>query len=197
MKNPFLVYQAKSFYNAYIALEQVQADEDELLYFTPRLVNGAFSIELTIKAILTEQGFSYGNEHNLKILFELLPLDIQNQIWRYLEGKAPEYADSAKRENELLLMSEAFVQWRYCYEGKPVPAFDARFLSAFANSVIYIMFSLGYNAYSTKVEKKITAKEYAEIDRKFESNRNDCAKTNQDKIDEKRKREVKADETAI
>ena len=107
MKNPFLVYQAKSFYNAYIALEQLNPAGDELLYLVPTLVNGAFSIELTIKAILVEQGIPYDKEHNLKILFDKLPAEIQKRIWDYLATKVPEYSDVTKCENELLIMSEA------------------------------------------------------------------------------------------
>ena len=72
-----------------------------MLLFVPKLVNGAFSAELTIKAILTEQSISYDKEHNLKILFEKLPAEIQNQIWEYLVKKAPEYSDAEKREKEL------------------------------------------------------------------------------------------------
>ena len=188
MKKPSLVYQAKSFYNAYIILEQIKIDEDELLLFVPKLVNGVFSVELIIKAILTEQGISYDKEHNLKILFEKLPAVIQNQIWEYLVKKAPEYSDAEKREKELLLISEAFVQWRYFFEGNVVPAFDMRFLSAFANALITEMFALGYNVVLAPSQAEITPEELAEIDRKFEDNRRDCLKNNQDKIQNKKKR---------
>lgn len=187
MKNPSLVYQAKSFYNAYIALEQCKPDDD-LLLVAPRLVNGAFSIELIIKAILVEQDISYNNEHNLKVLFDKLPRDIQNTMWRYLAKKAPEYTDKAKRENELILMSNAFVQWRYCYESNNVPAFDGRFLSVFANAAICTMFELGYNAFFT--ERKIAANsdEYYEIEQKFEDNRRNCLQRNQEIIRKKSRR---------
>ena len=184
MKNSFLVYQAKSFYNAYIALEQLKTD-DEILLLVPKLVNGAFSVELIIKAILVEQDISYNNEHNLKILFEKLPLDIQNKIWGYLEEKAPEYSDETKRTYELLLMSDAFVQWRYCYEGKSAPAFDARFLSAFANAAIRTMFNLGYNASFVKSEIEVSSDVYDDIDKKIEDNRSECMKSNIEKIRKK------------
>lgn len=48
MINLSLAYQAKSFYNAYIALEQLKPD-DKMLLMVPKLVNGAFSIELILK----------------------------------------------------------------------------------------------------------------------------------------------------
>ena len=117
MKNPSLAYSAKSFYNAYIGLDQLEPTQDESLLYIPKLVNGAFSAELMIKAILVEQDIPYNNEHNLKILFEKLPMEIQKRVWHFLIQKASEYADVEKRDNELLLMSDAFVQWRYCYEG--------------------------------------------------------------------------------
>ena len=103
LKNPFLVYQAKSFYNAYIALEQLQPP-DELLLIVPILVNGAFAVKLILKPILVEQGIEYRHEHNLKILFDKLPLTIQKQLWNNLVAKAPEYKEEEKREKELLLM---------------------------------------------------------------------------------------------
>ena len=47
MNTDLLVYQAKSFYNAYIALEQLSRanTEAELLCFVPMIVNGAFSVD--------------------------------------------------------------------------------------------------------------------------------------------------------
>ena len=183
MNNLSLAYQAKAFYNAYIALEQLKPD-DEWLLFVPRLVNGAFAAELTIKTILVEQNIPYDKEHNLKILFDKLPLDIQNKIWEYLENKAPEYSDAEKRETELLLISEAFVQCRYCFEGNITAAFDVRFLSAFANASICIMFELGYNAFIT--ERNVSPEEFAEIDAKIENNRSESIKHNQRIIQNKK-----------
>lgn len=138
----FLVYQAKSFYNAYIALEQInQMDEHQLLYYVPMLVNGAFSIEITLKAILTKNQIEFKKEHNLILLFQLLPDSFQAELYGHLLEKAPEYKDPQKCAEELLLISNAFVDWRYPFEEKPAPAFDARFLSAFANAAIWTMFS--------------------------------------------------------
>lgn len=189
MKNPYLVYQAKSFYNAYHVLQQVTFDSDELLLMVPRIVYGTFSVELTLKAILTEQGIPYDNEHNLKILFDKLPLNIQKRIWDYLATKAPEYSDVAKCETELLIMSEAFVQWRYYYEDTISPSVDGRFLSAFANATIFVMFDLGYNTFFTKSEAipPFTEK-YAEIDKKFEENRKEYIEKNRDIIQKKQRK---------
>ena len=73
MNADFLVYQAKSFYNAYIALEQVERSTGEPMYNVPLLVNGAFSIELSLKAILVKNSIDYGKEHNLLVLFLKIP----------------------------------------------------------------------------------------------------------------------------
>lgn len=188
MKKPFLIYQAKSFYNAFIALEQLKAPDEELLFVVPSLVNGAFAVELTIKAILNEQGISYEHEHNLKILFEKLPEDIQNRVWSFLVTKFPEYSDVAMCENELLIMSEAFVKWRYCFEAN-APAFDLRFLSAFANAMIFVMFDLGYNTFYVSSSIPFGSEKYAEVDKVFEDNRIAHAKMNQEKIQKKQRRE--------
>ena len=68
-----------------------------------------------------------------------------------------------------------------------MPAFDTRFLSAFANALITEMFALGYNVVLAPSQAEITLEELAEIDRKFEDNRRDCLKNNQDKIQNKKK----------
>ena len=48
------------------------------------LVYGAFSVEITIKAILANNDIEYGKEYNLVVLFELLPKDIQKKIWDWV-----------------------------------------------------------------------------------------------------------------
>lgn len=186
MNEAFLIYQAKSFYNAYIMLEQIKNEEDPLLLYVPMLVNGAFAVELILKAILTKQKIEYKNEHNLKVLFDKLPLDIQKELWDFLEKKKPEYADSKKRETELIIMSDAFVKWRYCFEGNGAPAFDTSFLSAFANAAIYIMFHLGYNAFCES-RSTVPIEKYDEIEKMFEDNRNSFFKSNTKYINSKEK----------
>lgn len=184
MNENLLVYQANSFYNAFIALEQL-APPDEMLLLIPKFVNGAFSIELIIKAILTKQSIPYKNEHNLKVLFDLLPQDVQQQTWDFLVEKAPEYSNVKKREDEFILISEAFVQWRYCFEGGIVPAFDSLFLSVFANAIITTMFRLGYNTSIVLCDKTETDDE---IERKFENNRQQSIAENLKTIQKKKSR---------
>lgn len=185
MNSDFIVYEAKSFYNAYINLERLNQEcEDKMLLCIPMLVNGAFSIEVTLKAILVKQGIEYGKEHDLLILFEMLPEAIQNEIWSHLAEKAPEYADQERRTNELMLISNAFIDYRYVFEDKDVPAFDTRFLSAFANAAIWTMFSLGYNLFITPVTNEKTEQE---IDDMIKNNREESIQAIQAYIEKKKR----------
>ena len=177
--------QAKAFYNAYIALDQLCRDDSDtlLLLFAPLVVNGAFSVELALKAILAKNQIEYGKEHNLLILFQMLPKSFQQELWAYLIEKAPEYAGSEKGLDELILLSNAFVDWRYAFEGKPVPAIESRFLAAFANAAVHTMFSY-YNADllpATKTESN------NEIEQRFHENREKCKEINLKMIQKKTK----------
>ena len=182
MKKSLIVYQAKSFYNAYICIDQVYRSDRQMMLNIPMMVYGAFSVELTIKAILVNNDIEYGKEHSLAVLFDLLPEDIQNKIWCWVAEKAPEYGDEQKQREELVLMSSAFEKWRYRYE-ESAPAFDSRFLSAFANATIGIMFSLGLNADLVPVE---TVGSDEEIEAKFTENRVKHMAKNTDYIQKKR-----------
>lgn len=188
MKNPVLAYQAKSFYNAYIALSQLQSRETGLIYLVPELVNGALSVELILKAILVEQDIPYDCEHNLKVLFDKLPEDIQIMLWAYLSIKNPAYSDLTWCQNELLMISEAFVQWRYYFEKKLATAFDANFLFAFANAAIFVMFELGYNVDLESSGKPLSPDEIARAEKVYETNRSESFKLLQEKIEKKNKR---------
>lgn len=186
MNNPSLVFLAKSFYNAYIALEQIHCTcENPTKYLVPTIVNGAFSIEITLKAILTENQIKYGKDHNLVILFQLLPDSFQLELLNHLVEKAPEYKDTKKFVEEFLLISNAFADWRYVFEGKPAPALDIRFLSAFANAAIWTMFS-HYNVQI--VESPETEKTDDEIEEMFQQNRETCKNANILEIQKKMKK---------
>lgn len=180
-----LVFQAKSFYNAYIALEQIsRQSEDDVLLLIPTIVNGAFSCELTLKAILAKNKIEYNNEHNLLSLFRLLPDSFQMELLDHLIQKAPEYKEMDKLVDELILVSNAFVDWRYAFEDKPVPAFDTRFLSAFANAAICTMFT-HYNV-SLEPSETVTKTE-DEIEEMIRENRERCKAINIEKMQKKNK----------
>ena len=117
MQAEFLIFQAKSFYNAYLNLERIDMQSGDFLFTVPMLVNGAFSIELSLKAILTRNSISYKKEHNLLVLFRMLPEEFQCEVIGYLLEKAPEYKDMEKFTKEFVLVSNAFVDCRYAFEG--------------------------------------------------------------------------------
>lgn len=179
MNADILVYHAKSFYNAYIALEQLDRQRGDPLLFVPVIVNGAFSIEITLKAILAKNQIEYGKEHNLLVLFRLLPEPFQFELLDHFFEKAPEYKDNDRFANELILISNAFVDWRYMFEGNPAPALETRFLAAFANAAIWTMFS-HYNVDLVPSTDKTKTDE--EIERLFEENREECKEINLNKI---------------
>lgn len=183
-----LIFQAKSFYNAYIALEHLDASSDKpLLFVTPMLVNGAFSIELGLKAILVKNNIDYAKEHNMFVLFNLLPECYQYEILNYIIEKTPEYKDPQKFGDEFLLISNVFVDWRYCFE-KSAPAVDIRFISAFANASIRCLLA-HYNV--DLVEITDNDETEAEIDDKFARNRKQYIETNLSYIRKKYKEKYK------
>ena len=184
MNSDLLVYQAKSFYNAYINLEAISQGPDYMMFIVPVLVNGAFSIELTLKAILTKNDISYEKEHNLWMLFILLPEELQHEIKENLQEKAPEYSDSKKWEEEFILTSNVFADWRYCFEGKSTPAVDSRFISALANAAITTMF----HYYNVDLVPAIVDRPASEISDMFSKNRAECKSQNIKYIDNKKKR---------
>lgn len=185
MNADLLVYQAKSFYNAYIELDRLSRDDSDtlLLLFAPLVVNGTFSVELALKAILAKNHIEYGKEHNLLILFQMLPESFQQELWAYLIEKAPEYAGSEKRLDELFLLSNAFVDWRYAFEGNPVPAIESRFLAAFANAAIQTMFS----HYNTDLRPVAKTESDNVIEQKFRDNCEECKEINLKMIKKKTK----------
>ena len=104
----------------------------------------------------------------------MLPKSFQQELWAYLIEKAPEYAGSEKGLDELILLSNAFVDWRYAFEGKAVPAIESRFLAAFANAAIRTMFS-HYNTDLRPVAKEKTDDAIAQM---LYENRKKCKEIN-------------------
>lgn len=173
MNSDLLIFQAKSFYNAYIALEDLESTFDKPLLAAPMLVNGAFTVELGLKAILVKNNVNYAKEHNLFVLFNLLPECYQYEILNYIIEKAPEYKEPQKFLDEFLLATSVFVDWRYCFE-KPAPAVDIRFISAFANATIRCLLA----HYNVDLVETTTDETETEIDDKLARNRKQCIETN-------------------
>jgi len=76
-------------------------------------VNGAFGLELLLKALRTGTGNPTGG-HDLKLIFDGLPKPVQ---WEVLIAYA-EYTGDAPEIGylKILAMAKAFETWRYLYE---------------------------------------------------------------------------------
>ena len=190
MINKVVVHQAISFYNAYINLDRMNNSRGGADLIYPVIVNGVFSIELALKAILINQSIDYSKDHILAYLFEKLPTDVQNTVWEFVAEKTPVFADKKRHDEELLVMSNAFSRWRYAFE-ESVPSLDLVFLSSFANAIIRTMFSLGYNIALTESDEKISIEEAKKVDEMIARNRQECIDKNEEHISQIEKRAMK------
>jgi len=75
----------------------------------PVVVNYAFAAEVNLKLILLSVGKQVRG-HKLKSLYDLLPLELKDEIKR--EAKI----GRMNFDTELARISDAFVDWRYIYE---------------------------------------------------------------------------------
>lgn len=134
MKKCYLAFQAKIFYETFVVLRQMISGENGLVrYYVPYIVNGAFSAELALKSILTENEITYKKEHNLLKLFFLLPKEFGDEIISRFILLYPTY----NQENlsvDMVLLSDAFTDWRYSYEGNVAPM-DTKFADSFITAI--------------------------------------------------------------
>ena len=142
-----------------------------MFFVAPAIINGAFSAELGIKSILTENSIQYGKEHNLLELFMLLPKNFQMEMLYYFNERTPYFRDANEWLDELILISNSFIDWRYCFEDRQIPAINLGFLDAFA----FAVFCTVTSHYKVDIKKdskmSITTEE---LDKKFEKNRVEC-----------------------
>ena len=93
----------------------------------PAVVCAAFSIELGLKAILTKAG-SGARGHDLNVLFNAIPADIQNKVTGLVGITRADFDTSLARA------SHAFVEWRYVHENAEAMA-NIMFLEKLAVAV--------------------------------------------------------------
>ena len=134
MKKCYLAFQAKIFYETFVVLRQMISGKNGIVrYYVPYIVNGAFSAELALKSILTENEIVYQKEHNLLKLFFLLPKVYRDEIISRFILLYPTY----NQENlsvDLVLLSDAFIDWRYSFEGNVAPM-DTKFADSFITAI--------------------------------------------------------------
>ena len=128
MKKPVLIYaelHADSFLQAYRRC----IDPAGQGLGTPALICAALSAELGLKAILSSNGISFGREHNLRKLLDLVPPDDRTRI---VEIASESYAAF---EEELTKAAMAFIEWRYIYESEGPKEVNVFFVGALANAI--------------------------------------------------------------
>lgn len=160
-----LRYQAGSFLTAYINLSIMNSQANDLTFTIPMVVNGAFSAELALKALLTKEGIRYYREHNLLYLFSLLPDDIALQIVNDSMSRTPAFRDINNWLDQLFYISGAFEDWRYAHEAEHSLVLDTNFLQAFAqacNQVLSNQFG------GVIVSKEVSAGNEQEFEKKID-----------------------------
>lgn len=121
MGDPSLHFQ--SFYNAFLLLykkfkEKDNAGNCDVLYFFPCVVNGALASELALKSILYHKKIPYEKNHDLRELFKLLPAEYQKEIVYRILQLNPKY-NMDNFEKDFSFFAQAFIDFRYSYEGIP------------------------------------------------------------------------------
>ena len=188
MKNRVLAFQAKAFFNAYHNLQRFASQGYEAEFWVPILVNGAFSAELAMKSILIENDILYNKEHNLYELFVLLPDDFKHELLQYCFAFAPNFCDADKWITELLLISNTFIDWRYCFEGKQLPAINVGYFHAFVHAAFCTLTS----HYDVEVQKREPVDiSIEELDKRIEKNRKESIEKIVAEIEKNRARRKK------
>lgn len=108
-------YNFYSFYQTWVLLDEKVNLFPVNDYTIPWIVNGAFACEIGIKYILLQNQVEYKKEHLLHELFNLLPDTHKIEILSDLALKYPE-CSWEQFNQEILLLSDAFCNFRYFYE---------------------------------------------------------------------------------
>ena len=112
---PHMSLNYRGFYETWYLLDEVTDLSSVDVYTIPWIVNGAFACELGLKYILIQNNISFKREHFLHKLFELLPHKDKMAIFKELREKYPNYSNE-QLSREILLISDAFCNFRYAYE---------------------------------------------------------------------------------
>lgn len=109
------------------------------LYTSPATVNSAFSCEVFLKALLKHYNLQIKREHQLKELYDLLPEEIRKWIKLSVTRQPNKDWTDVWGRDELELISDAFREWRYCYEHdwskSSIMTINYGFLCSFRNAL--------------------------------------------------------------
>lgn len=146
---PPLLHQSlafESFYSAWRLLDEKVDFKTISDYTLPWIVNGAFACEIGLKYILSRNGISTSKVHLLHVLLNHLPNNDKTAIGDRLKN-SNNYQDDYI-DNSILLISNAFYNFRYSYEHTLV--IDMDFAANFFNAVyeqvrLYPRFTVVYS----------------------------------------------------
>jgi len=129
MEDPLKIlreFQAAEFLRAY---ERCVEHPDRTLG-NPAIVCAAFSAELGLKELLRQRSISFGKQHRLLELLELLPKEDSNAIRSELAAHWPDL------ERQMADANNAFVVWRYFFESPGPISVNSKFLAALAGVIL-------------------------------------------------------------
>lgn len=103
------------FYKTWCMLDDKLDVDSPNDYLFPWIVNGAFACEIGMKYILANNGIDFKKIHLLGDLYNLLPDNHKTDISKELFERCPQYTIEQFNQ-EILLLSNSFCDYRYCYE---------------------------------------------------------------------------------
>lgn len=148
-----ILQECEAFYDVFKNLEKrlehsgiVEESTDNTgqptLLSVPYIVNGAFACELALKYILVKNQIDFcisSKGHDLEYLFNLLP-QAEKQTLRNLLKNADNIDDDSLEEN-ILILSDSFNQWRYYFANIDKGLTYNSFFSVFVNQLCNYIFS--------------------------------------------------------
>ena len=120
-----------------MALKKFRHDTADIeWYSTPSIINSAFACEVYLKAMLLFSNIPIKKEHKIKELYKMIPDQIKDEIKSMVtRGCESIWYDSFGFE-KLDNISDAFVEWRYCYEKlERTREIDIGFLTTFRDAL--------------------------------------------------------------
>lgn len=102
----------------------------------PQVVLQIFSCELSLKALLLRENIVYTNTHDLKSLFNKLPIQYKNNIKiSVVNDMRLKFKETCDFENELENISNMFIKLRYYFEDENNKEITVGFIDAFSSTL--------------------------------------------------------------
>ena len=110
--------------------------EIEKSLIIPQVVLQIFSCELSLKALLLRENIVYTNTHDLKSLFNKLPIQYKNNIKiSVVNDMRLKFKETCDFENELENISNMFIKLQYYFEDENNKEITVGFIDAFSSTL--------------------------------------------------------------